>query len=52
AGTTLGMLMANVPVVVLGSRFAHRLPLRAARLTAACVFLALGVWVAVAGIDG
>ncbi len=52
AGTTLGMLLANVPVVALGSRFAHRLPLRAARLTAACVFLALGLWVAVAGIDG
>ena len=32
AGTTLGMLAANVPVVVLGSRFASRLPLRAARI--------------------
>ena len=29
AGTTLGMLAANVPVVALGSRFASRLPLRA-----------------------
>ena len=28
AGTTLGMLAANVPVVLLGSRFARRLPLR------------------------
>ena len=44
AGTTLGMLLANVPVVVLGSRFAARLPLRAARIAAAVVFLALGVW--------
>ena len=50
AGTTLGMLLANVPVVVLGSRFADRLPLRAARLVAACVFLALGAWVAWRGI--
>ncbi len=50
AGTTLGMLLANVPVVALGSRFAQRLPLRAARIAAACVFLALGVWAAVAGI--
>ncbi len=50
AGTTLGMLVANVPVVALGSRFAQRLPLRAARLAAACVFLLLGAWVAVAGI--
>ena len=52
AGTTLGMLLANVPVVALGSRFAQRLPLRAARIAAACVFLVLGVWAAVAGIGG
>ena len=44
AGTTLGMLAANVPVVLLGSRFAARLPLRAARIAAALVFLALGLW--------
>lgn len=46
-GTTVGMLLANLPVVMLGSRFANRLPLRAARITAALVFLALGIWVAV-----
>jgi putative Ca2+/H+ antiporter (TMEM165/GDT1 family) len=45
-GTTLGMLLANVPVVALGSRFAQRLPLRAARVAAALVFLALAGWVA------
>ena len=50
AGTTVGMLLANVPVVLLGSRFASRLPLRAARLTAALVFLALGLWAAFRGI--
>ncbi len=50
AGTTVGMLLANVPVVVLGSRFASKLPLKAARITAACVFLALGLWAALAGI--
>lgn len=44
-GTTVGMLAANVPVVVLGSRYAARLPLRAARIAAALVFLALGLWV-------
>ncbi|MCF7222562.1 TMEM165/GDT1 family protein [Marilutibacter chinensis] len=44
AGTTLGMLAANVPVVALGSRFATRLPLRAARIAAAAVFLALAAW--------
>ena len=44
AGTTLGMMIANVPVVMLGSRFAERIPLRAARLTAALLFLGLGSW--------
>lgn len=28
-GTTVGMLLANVPVVALGAKFAHRLPLKA-----------------------
>ena len=46
AGTTIGMLLANVPVVLLGSRFAQRLPLRAARIAAALLFLALGLWTA------
>ena len=50
AGTTVGMLLANVPVVALGSRFAQRLPLRAARVTAALVFLALGIWALLRGI--
>lgn len=42
-GTTLGMMLANVPVVFLGARFAHRIPLGAARITAALVFAALAV---------
>ncbi|RMH91056.1 TMEM165/GDT1 family protein [Lysobacter pythonis] len=50
AGTTVGMLLANVPVVCLGSRFAARLPLKTARVTAALVFLALGLWAALRGI--
>jgi putative Ca2+/H+ antiporter (TMEM165/GDT1 family) len=50
AGTTLGMLLANVPVVLLGSRFADRLPLKAARLTAAAVFAVLGLWALIFGI--
>jgi len=44
AGTTLGMMTANVPVVWLGSRFAERIPLSAARITAALLFLGLGLW--------
>jgi Ca2+/H+ antiporter, TMEM165/GDT1 family len=43
AGTTLGMMLANIPAVILGNRLAGRLPLRAIRYTAAAVFAALGV---------
>lgn len=42
-GTTLGMMLANVPVVFLGARFAHRIPLKAARIAAALVFAGLAV---------
>ena len=42
-GTTLGMMIANVPAVILGDRLAGRLPLRAIRYTAALVFAALGI---------
>lgn len=50
-GTTIGMLLANVPVVALGHRFADRLPLKTARLVAAGVFLALAAWVAWRGVN-
>ena len=49
AGTTLGMLAANVPVVFLGARFADRLPLRATRVVACLLFAVLGVIVLVSG---
>lgn len=49
-GTTVGMLLANVPVVLLGSKLADRLPLKAARYTAAVVFLALAAWAAFRGL--
>ena len=52
AGTTLGMAIANVPVVLLGSRFAAKLPLKAARYAAAALFAGLAVWVAVGGLPG
>ena len=45
AGTTIGMLLANVPVVWLGARFSNRLPLRAARITAAVLFFVLAIWI-------
>jgi putative Ca2+/H+ antiporter (TMEM165/GDT1 family) len=50
SGTTLGMMLANVPVVALGAKFAHRLPLRAARWAAALLFAVLGLWVALFGL--
>ncbi|MDB5797411.1 MAG: hypothetical protein JWP36_1313 [Paucimonas sp.] len=43
AGTTLGMMIANVPAVLMGSRLAHRLPVRAVHITAAAIFAVLGV---------
>jgi putative Ca2+/H+ antiporter (TMEM165/GDT1 family) len=42
-GTTLGMMLANVPAVLIGGRLADRLPLKAIRLTAAFVFAVLGI---------
>jgi putative Ca2+/H+ antiporter (TMEM165/GDT1 family) len=49
AGTTVGMLIANVPVVFLGARFAQRLPLRATRLVACVLFAILGAVVLLRG---
>jgi putative Ca2+/H+ antiporter (TMEM165/GDT1 family) len=42
AGTTAGMLLANVPVVFLGKAFADRLPLKAIHYGAAVLFAILG----------
>lgn len=41
-GTTLGMMIANVPAILLGERFAHRLPTGAVHAVAAVLFVALG----------
>ena len=43
AGTTLGMLLANVPAVLLGEVAAKKLPMRLVHRIAAAIFLALGV---------
>jgi putative Ca2+/H+ antiporter (TMEM165/GDT1 family) len=43
AGSTLGMMLANVPAVVLGDRLAHRLPARPMHLLAALLFAVLGL---------
>lgn len=44
AGSTLGMMAANVPVVFLGKSFAARLPMRAIHIAAAILFAILGLW--------
>ncbi|MEI5997634.1 TMEM165/GDT1 family protein [Paraburkholderia bengalensis] len=41
-GTTLGMMLANVPVIYLGHRFADRLPTKAVHVLAAIIFVVLG----------
>jgi putative Ca2+/H+ antiporter (TMEM165/GDT1 family) len=43
AGTTLGMMIANVPAVLVGGRLAHRVPIRLVHTIAAVIFIALGV---------
>lgn len=43
AGTTLGMMIANVPAVLLGDRMANRLPLTLVHGVAAAIFVVLGV---------
>jgi len=49
AGTTLGMLIADVPVVWIGRAAAGKISLRMARLFAAALFVALAVAAIVAG---
>ena len=48
AGTTLGMLIANVPVVYLGDRLLRRVPLRLLQRIAAAMFAVLGILVLLA----
>ena len=43
AGTTIGMMIANVPAVLLGDVAARALPMQLVRGTAAAIFIALGV---------
>lgn len=44
-GTTLGMLIANVPVVFLAQRVAAKIPFKLLRYTAATIFAVLGLLV-------
>ncbi|MEW5754872.1 MAG: TMEM165/GDT1 family protein [Pseudomonadota bacterium] len=44
-GTTLGMMIANVPAVLLGDKVAHRFPVRLVHGIAALIFVVLGIMV-------
>jgi len=43
-GTTVGMLVADVPVVLIGKSASTKIPFKAVRLVAATLFAALGVY--------
>jgi putative Ca2+/H+ antiporter (TMEM165/GDT1 family) len=49
AGTTLGMMIANGPAVLIGEAAAGKLPLKAIRIAAAAAFAAVGAWILVFG---
>lgn len=49
AGSTLGMMLVNVPAVLIGESAARRLPLTWIRIAAAAGFALTGVWVLLAG---
>ncbi|HET7832403.1 MAG TPA: TMEM165/GDT1 family protein [Gallionella sp.] len=42
-GTTLGMMIANVPAVLLGDKIAERMPVRLVHGVAAAIFAVLGI---------
>ena len=49
AGTTLGMMLANAPVVWLGDRLVKKVPIRVVHLVSALIFLVLGLLALFAG---
>ncbi len=51
-GTTLGMMLANVPAVLLGERVTKLVPTRVVHAVAAAIFGVLGVIALLGGADG
>ena len=49
AGTTTGMMIADVPVIFLSGAAAGRLPLKYIRWAAAASFAAIGAWILIRG---
>jgi putative Ca2+/H+ antiporter (TMEM165/GDT1 family) len=50
AGTTLGMMAANVPAVLLGEAATKIVPLKTVRMVAAGIFALIGLWVLLAAL--
>jgi putative Ca2+/H+ antiporter (TMEM165/GDT1 family) len=51
AGTTLGMLIADVPAVLLGEAATKVVPLKWVRIAAAVVFALIGAWIVIAALQ-
>ena len=47
-GTTLGMLLVNVPTVFIGRAATEKIPFRAVRVAASALFAGMGLWVLLA----
>ncbi|WP_239806565.1 TMEM165/GDT1 family protein [Croceicoccus hydrothermalis] len=47
AGTTLGMMIANLPAIWLGDALVRRVSMKVVRTIAAALFLAIGIWLLV-----
>ncbi len=43
-GATLGIMLVTTPALLFGCRFASRLPMKAIRIAASCLFLIIGLW--------
>ena len=51
AGTTLGMMLANVPAVFLGEAVTRIVSMKVVRTVAALIFAAIGLWIVIAAPD-
>lgn len=47
AGTTIGMMLANIPAVFFGDQLIRKVPMRVVRAVAATLFVIIGLWVVV-----
>ena len=52
AGTTLGMMIADAPAVFLGDALVRIVPLKLARIVAAALFAAIGLWQLASALHG